>query len=179
MPAPHEHRLTSRGTISVEGLVLRPFGEADWPAVARIQTAGIATGRASFETEVPTYEKWCSTHLPKLRIVAEIEGQLAGWAAASPGSARCSCVGVAEVSVYVEPALQGRGVGRLLLEALVRASEEEGIWTLQAGVFPDNAASLSLHAACGFSVVGWRERLGRLAGVWRDVVLLERRSDLF
>ena len=150
----------------------------DWPRVAAIYAAGIADGQATFETEVPTWPVWDAVHLPAPRLAAREADDVVGWAALSPVSGRCVYSGVAEVSVYVDPARRGRGVGRLLLSRLVTASEEAGLWTLQAGVFPENEASLRLHERCGFRVVGVRERLGRLAGQWRDVVLLERRSPV-
>lgn len=148
----------------------------DWPQVAEIYRQGLETGNASFETEVPAPEAWDAAHLPEPRLVARLDGAIAGWAALSAVSGRCVYGGVAEVSVYVAAGSAGRGVGRLLLSELVRLSEEAGIWTLQAGIFPENTASLALHERCGFRVVGRRERLGCQNGVWRDVVLVERRS---
>ena len=157
--------------VTVEPLLAR-----DWPAVERIYREGIATGQATFETEPPGWTLWDERHLPEPRLVARGgSGAILGWAALSPVSARPVYRGVAEVSVYVAEAARGCGAGRALLEALVAAATEAGIWTLQAGVFPENAASLRLHAACGFRVVGTRERLGQLRGLWRDVLLLERR----
>jgi phosphinothricin acetyltransferase len=150
---------------------------ADWPAVAEIYRQGIETGHASFETEVPPFEAWDAGHLAEPRLVARLEGAVAGWAALSPVSDRCVYGGVAEASVYVAPALGGRGIGTRLLSDLVHRAEDAGIWTVQAGFFPENAASLALHQRCGFRVVGRRERLGRHHGVWRDVLLVERRSD--
>lgn len=150
----------------------------DWPAVRRILEEGIATGHATFETAAPSWEAWDGGHLDACRLVGEGEaGEIVGWAALSPVSGRCVYGGVAEVSVYVGAEHRGRGVGRALLEALVQASEAAGLWTLQAGVFPENGASLSLHERCGFRRVGVRERLGRHGDRWRDVVLLERRSE--
>ena len=148
----------------------------DWPQVAEIYRQGLETGNASFETEVPAPEAWDAAHLPEPRLVARLDGAIAGWAALSAVSGRCVYGGVAEVSVYVAAGSAGRGVGRRLLSELVRLSEEAGIWTLQAGIFPENPASLTLHERCGFRVVGRRERLGCQNGVWRDVVLVERRS---
>lgn len=158
-------------TIQVE-----PMTQDDWPAVADIYRQGIESGDATFETAVPSREAWDALHLAAGRLVAREGDRVLGWAALSPVSDRCAYGGVAEVSVYVDAAARGRGLGRRLLEALVEASEEAGIWTLQAGIFPENEASLAIHRRCGFRVVGRRERLGRLAGVWRDVILLERRS---
>jgi phosphinothricin acetyltransferase len=148
----------------------------DWPEVARIYGEGIRTGDATFETEVPPWEAWNAAHLERHRLVAERDGAVLGWAALSPVSERCCYAGVAEVSVYVAPEAQGRRVGRALLERLVADSEAGGIWTLQAGIFPENLASVALHQRSGFRFVGRRERLGQLRGEWRDVLLLERRA---
>ena len=154
---------------------------AHWPHVRAIYEQGIATGNATFQTTAPTWEEWNPGHLPHSRLVAldtdsTISGAVLGWAALSPVSGRCVYGGVAEVSVYVAGAARGRGVGRQLLAALVAASEAHGIWTLQAGIFPENTASIRIHAGTGFREVGRRERIGQLHGVWRDTVLLERRS---
>ena len=153
---------------------LRPL---DWPEVARIYAEGIATGVASFETEAPSWEQWDATHTD-IRVVAEIEGRIAGWCALAPASDRSCYRGVAEESVYVAAWAQGKGVGRALLEDAIARSEAAEIWTLQAGIFPENKPSLRLHLGCGFRLVGVRERLGEAGGVWRDVLLLERRSEV-
>lgn len=153
-----------------------PLLPEHWEAVARIYAEGIATGDATFETEVPSWEQWDAAHLDAGRLVALVDGEVAGWAALSPVSGRCVYAGVAEHSVYVGAAARGRGVGRALLAELVRRAEAAGIWTIQSGVFPENEASLVLHERAGFRVVGVRERLGRHGDRWRDVVLLERRS---
>ncbi len=150
---------------------------AHWPEVRAVYLEGLASGDATFETEAPAWERWDASHLRACRLVALADGgRVAGWAALSPVSARKVYAGVAEVSVYVGADFRGRGLGRALLEALVRESEAEGIWTLQASIFPENRASVALHRACGFREVGRRERVGRLKGRWRDTVLLERRS---
>jgi L-amino acid N-acyltransferase YncA len=154
---------------------IRALDESDWPAVSAVYAEGIATGLATFETEVPSWEAWDAAHGP-LRLVAEIGGEVVGWTALSPYSPRRCYRGVAEESVYVGAAARGRGVGRLLLGALVARAAEDGIWTLLAGVFPENEASLALHASAGFRILGRHERLGELDGIWRDVMLLERRS---
>jgi L-amino acid N-acyltransferase YncA len=156
-------------------LTINALVRADWPAVAEIYRQGIETGDATFETEVPSWDDWDAAHLPQ-RIVARLGRDVVGWAALAPMSDRSVYRGVAWDSVYVERGAQGRGLGRLLLERLIRDAEAAGIWTLQAGVFPENRASLVLHERCGFRVVGVRERLARHEGRWRDVVLLERRS---
>jgi phosphinothricin acetyltransferase len=149
----------------------------DWEEVAAIYAEGISTGVASFETETPSWEAWDAAH-SEIRVVAELDGGLAGWCALSPTSERHCYRGVAEESVYVAGWAQGRGVGRALLEAVIARSEDAGIWTLQAGIFPENKPSLRLHLGCGFRLVGVRERLGESEGVWRDVLLLERRSEV-
>jgi phosphinothricin acetyltransferase len=149
----------------------------DWPRVRSIYEEGIATGHATLETAVPPWEEWDAAHLPACRLVARAGGGgVLGWAALSPVSGRCVYGGVAEVSLYVAAAARGRGLGRGLLRALIAASESAGLWTLQAGILPENRASLAVHRRCGFRTVGRRERIGRLRGEWRDVVLLERRS---
>jgi phosphinothricin acetyltransferase len=157
-------------------VTIRPLATTDWPAVAAIYEDGIATGDATFETDVPTWDRWDADHLPEHRLVAELETDgVCGWAALSPVSERCAYRGVAEVSVYVAAAARGRGVGRVLLNALLEGADRGEIWTVQAGTFPENTASVRLHLACGFRVVGTRERIGNLKGAWRDVLLLERR----
>ena len=148
----------------------------DWPAVSAIYAEGIATRNATFETTVPSWEAWDASHLAEHRLVVRLGDDVVAWAALSPVSERCVYRGVAESSIYVARGARGQGVGRRLLDALVRGAEAVGIWTIQSGVFPENLASLKLHVACGFRVVGVRERLGQLDGAWRDVVLLERRS---
>jgi phosphinothricin acetyltransferase len=149
-----------------------------WPDVVRIYADGIATGNATFETDVPSWERWDSAHLVEHRFVALRDGVVVGWAAVSPVSDRCVYGGVVENSVYVDESARGQGVGRLLLERLIASTEQAGIWTIQTGIFPDNEASLHLHERVGFEVVGRRKRLGKLHGAWRDVLLLERRSSI-
>lgn len=163
----------------VGNVEIRLLAESDWPAVRAIYLEGIATGQATFETTVPSWEKWDNSHLSFARLVATSgDGRVAGWAAISRMSARPIYSGVAEVSVYVGHDFTGRGVGRILLEQLVTSSEEHGIWTLQASVFPENQASMTLHKRCGFREVGVRKRIGKMGEVWRDTVLLERRSQV-
>jgi L-amino acid N-acyltransferase YncA len=158
-------------------VTIRDLRPDDWPAVRTIYEEGIRSGDATFETETPSWERWDAAH-PELRIVAEREGSVVGWAALSPASARRCYRGVGEVSVYVAEEARGAGLGRTMLAELVGRSEQAGYWTLTAGVFPENEASIRLHNACGFRAVGIRERVGELRGHWRDVVLLERRSTL-
>lgn len=159
-------------------LTVTKMQDDDWHSVKAIYREGIATGNATFEESVPEWEVWDKDHLRSCRLVVREEGQVVGWAALSPVSSRCVYAGVAEVSVYVAAMARGRGIGKALLQMLVEDSEREGIWTLQASIFPDNEASLALHKACGFREIGYRERIGRLGGVWRDTVLLERRSKV-
>jgi L-amino acid N-acyltransferase YncA len=162
-----------------------------WPAVREIYRQGIATGNATFETELPDWEKWDGSHHKNCRLIAleprdeaitevliPFDGTgVLGWAALSPVSGRRVYAGVAEVSVYVEAGARGRGVGQSLLRGLVRESEANGIWTLQAGIFIENSVSIALHKTCGFREVGVRRRIGKLAETWRDVLVLERRSE--
>ena len=154
---------------------IRPMVAADWPDVARIYAEGIDTGDATFETTVPPWSQWDAGHLLQHRFVAALDDAVCGWVALSPVSDRCAYSGVAEVSVYVASAARGRGVGRALIDAVLQSADAGGIWTLQAGIFPENGPSVRLHVASGFRVIGTRERLGSLNGVWRDVLLLERR----
>ena len=149
---------------------------ADWESVRAIYREGIATGDATFEQSAPEWEQWDERHLRACRVVARSGGKVLGWAALSPVSRRRVYRGVAEVSVYVSGRARRKGVGMALLTALIESSEREGIWTLQAGIFPENTPSVELHRRAGFRVVGIRERLGSMDGRWRDVVLMERRS---
>ncbi len=160
---------------------LLPMIPADWNAVRDIYAEAIATGNATFETEVPTWEKWDSAHRKDCRLVAVETGafrKMLGWAVLSPVSTRNVYRGVAEVSVYVAAEARGRRVGTALLAALIGESETAGIWTLQAGIFPENAASISLHKSCGFRQVGIRQKIGKLGNLWRDTILFERRSTI-
>ncbi|PPK95415.1 phosphinothricin acetyltransferase [Kineococcus xinjiangensis] len=159
-----------------------PMDPRHWPAVRDVYAAGIATGHATFQDSPPAWEVFDAAHLEEHRLVAlDAAAAVLGWAAVSPVSSRAVYAGVVEHSVYVAPAARGRGVGRLLLDALIASTEAAGVWTLQGSVFPENSASLALHTAAGFRLVGRRERIalmshGPLAGRWRDTVLLERRS---
>jgi phosphinothricin acetyltransferase len=150
----------------------------DWERVCAIYEEGIDSGQATFELEAPSWENWDASHHAFGRLVARLEGDIVGWAALSPVSGRCCYAGVAEVSVYVDSAHRNHGVGRQLLLAAIADSERHGIWTLQGGTFPENEASLRLQRACGFRVVGNRERIGQVDGVWRDTILTERRSPV-
>jgi L-amino acid N-acyltransferase YncA len=155
---------------------IRSFVDTDWPAVAAIYAEGIATGNATFETETPAFERWSATHPAEHRFVATQNGEVVGWIALSPVSDRCAYAGVGEHSVYVAERARGQGIGRRLIETLISHSDAAGIWTIQSGIFPENVSSIQLHLRCGFRVVGTRERLGQMHGVWRDVVLMERRA---
>jgi L-amino acid N-acyltransferase YncA len=157
---------------------IRTLTEDDWEVVCSIYLEGIATGQATFEIRAPSWGEWDTNHLPVPRLVATSEKRVVGWAAISPVSSRAVYAGVAEVSVYVENDSRGKGVGGSLLERLVGESETKGIWTLQASIFPENIASITLHQTCGFREVGRRDRIGKMDGVWRDTILLERRSKL-
>ena len=168
-----------RPLVTRNGHFVRPMRGADWPTVAAILADGIATGFATFETEVPDWDSWDRSHLAMPRLVAvDAADRIVGWVAGAAVSERCVYGGVIEDSVYVDPASRGHGAGALLLETFVGASERLGFWTIQAGVFPENAPSLAIHKKSGFREVGRREKIGRLRGEWRDVVLLERRSSL-
>jgi L-amino acid N-acyltransferase YncA len=159
-------------------LTISQMTAADWPAAARIYEAGIAGGNATFELAAPSWERWCATHVEEMCLLARAEGaDVLGWAALGRGSAREVYRGVAEISIYVGPEHAGQGVGRALLSALIEASERAGFWTLDAGIFPENAASIALHESCGFRLRGVRERVGQMPdGRWRDVQMYERRS---
>jgi L-amino acid N-acyltransferase YncA len=158
--------------------IIDVMNPADWEQARSIYLEGIKTQNATFETEAPDWEKWNAIHLSNCRLVARADSGVIGWAALSPASSRRVYSGVAEVSVYVAGNFRGRGIGQALLEALIVCSEKYGIWTLQAGIFPENVSSLAIHERCGFREVGRRERIGKQSGKWRDVILLERRSKV-
>ena len=154
---------------------IRPLEVADWPVVERIYAEGVETGDATFETEPPSWDEFDRGRLPGHRLVAVEQGEVVGWAALSPTSTRACYAGVVEHSVYVAEEKRGRGVGKALLEALIAGADAAGLWTIQTSIFPENEASVALHRALGFRVVGRRERIARLDDIWRDTVLLERR----
>ena len=156
-------------------MLIRELRSDDWPAVAAVYEEGIRTRNATFETAAPSWEQWDARHLPRPRLVAEDEEVVVGWAALVPYSTRACYAGVVEDSIYVAERVRGRGIGHALLTELCALADSLGIWTIQAGIFPENEASLALHERCGFRRVGVRERIGQLDGAWRDVVLLERR----
>jgi len=151
---------------------------SDWSAISRIYAEGIATGFATFETEIPNYETWDTAHMETCRIVALENKNILGWAALSPVSSRCVYGGVGEVSVYVGKEARGQGVGKHLMKALIDKSEKDGLWTLQSGIFPENKGSIKLHEQMGFRYIGKRERVGKLNEVWKDNLLFERRSEV-
>lgn len=166
-----------RGEMRKVEIVIDAMLPTDWPRVHAIYEEGIATGHATFEQAAPDWQSWDAKHLPTCRLVARRDGEVVGWTALSPVSARAVYAGVAEESIYIAAAFRGQGIGRQLLQALISAAEAAGIWTLQTGIFPENTASVALHQACGFRIVGRRERIGQMHGVWRDVLLMERRSQ--
>ena len=159
-------------------IVIESMQSQDWEAVRRIYIEGIATVNATFEQNAPDWEQWNAAHLKHSRLVAkDNDGTIIGWAALTPVSGRCVYAGVGEVSVYVSEQARGKGLGKLLLQKLIEESEANNIWTLQAGIFPENIASVKLHKSCGFRILGTRERIGQMNSRWRDTVLLERRSN--
>jgi phosphinothricin acetyltransferase len=155
-----------------------PLLPEHWQAVRTIYEQGIATGHATFQTSAPEWGEWDDAHLKHCRLVAILDNRVAGWAALTPVSGRCVYAGVAEVSVYIAAFSRGLGIGEELLQALIAESEKNGLWTLQAGIFPENIASIRIHEKTGFRQVGYREKIGQMNGIWRDTVLLERRSKI-
>ncbi|UUF12558.1 MULTISPECIES: GNAT family N-acetyltransferase [Flavobacterium] len=161
-----------------KNMEIRKLSDKHWNQVKIIYQKGIDTGNATFQTSAPTWEDWDNSHLKSCRVVMQEDGNVIGWAALTPVSSRCVYAGVAEVSVYVDPEHSGKGIGLTLLNELVLQSEAEGIWTLQAGIFPENTASLRIHEKAGFRILGTREKIGKQNGIWRDTALLERRSSV-
>ena len=159
-------------------ILFRPIKATDWEIVAEIYRQGIETNNATFQQQIPTWEEWDNGHLKNCRILASIDNKIAGWAALTPVSGRCVYAGVAEVSVYVADNFRGQNIGKMLLNKLIIESEKENLWTLQAGIFPENIASLTIHEKLGFRKVGYRENIGKMNGEWRDTVLMERRSKV-
>ena len=160
-------------------ITIRSLEVQDWPAVREIYAQGIATGQATLETSPPEWKTWDESHVPELRFVAIADtGEITGWAALTPVSGRCVYAGVAEVSIYIGSEFRGQKIGDQLLKHLILQSEQSGYWTLQAGIFPENEQSIRLHENNGFRVIGYRENIGKMKGVWRSVNLLERRSKI-
>lgn len=157
-------------------IVFRSMKKDDWISVAEIYRQGIESGNATFQRDIPTWDEWNQGHINTCRIVVSIDNEIAGWAALTPVSGRCVYAGIAEVSVYVSNQFKGQKIGTRLLERLISESEKEGYWTLQASIFPENKASLKIHYNLGFRNVGFREKIGKMNDIWRDTILLERRS---
>ena len=158
-------------------MIIQPLIQQHYPSVKKIYEQGLATGNSTFQTSAPEWEEWDSSHVTNSRIVGIENEVVIGWAALTPVSGRCVYAGVAEVSVYVAESFRGKGYGTTLLDALIQESEKNNLWTLQAGIFPENVSSIKMHQTLGFREVGYREKIGQLKDVWRDTVLLERRSN--
>ncbi|RIV46502.1 GNAT family N-acetyltransferase [Flagellimonas pelagia] len=159
-------------------MTIRNMRPSDWEQVSQIYAEGIATGFATFETQIPSYEHWDKSHTDHCRLVAEENETILGWAALSPVSSRCVYGGVGEVSVYIAAQSRGKGVGKMLMQRLITESEQAGYWTLQSGIFPENKASVQLHEQVGFRYIGKRERVGKLHDEWKDNLLFEKRSNV-
>lgn len=162
----------------METTTIEPLQHSHWEKVKEIYESGISTGTATFETTAPSWDKWDESHLAFARFVAIVNSEVVAWAALSPVSNRCVYGGVAEVSVYVAENHKGKGIGKLLLENLIAESEQNSIWTLQAGIFTENIGSVKLHENAGFRIIGYRERIGKLNGIWKDNYILEKRSKV-
>jgi phosphinothricin acetyltransferase len=162
----------------MQQIVFRQMMPSDWQAVAQIYKEGIDTGNATFQTEIPTWEEWDTGHLKTCRIVAELNGKIVGWIALSLVSGRCVYAGVAEVSIYISAQHRGQKIGYQLLKKVIAESEANNIWMLQSGIFLENASSIKIHESLGFRNIGYREKMGKMNGVWRDVLILERRSRI-
>jgi L-amino acid N-acyltransferase YncA len=150
--------------------------EEHYSAITKIYLQGIATGFATFQTSAPSWEEWDKAHLKTCRILAKKDNEIIGWAALTQVSSRCVYEGVAEVSIYIEQEFRGKGIGKFLLSALIKQSEENGLWTLQSGIFAENIGSIALHEKCGFRKIGYREKIAKLNNVWKDNIIMERRS---
>ncbi len=167
-----------RKSTAMSGVIIETMNDESWETVQRIYNDGIATKNATFQTDAPEWDAWDQSHRKYCRLIARIENQMAGWAALSNVSNRCVYAGVAEVSIYIDSAFRGMGVGDQLMKQLITESEKHGIWTLQAGIFPENRASIALHLKNGFRIIGTREKIGKMDQAWRDVAMLERRSTV-
>jgi L-amino acid N-acyltransferase YncA len=150
--------------------------EEHYSAITKIYLQGIATGFATFQTSAPSWEEWDKAHLKTCRILAKKDNEIIGWAALTQVSSRCVYEGVAEVSIYIDQEFRGKGIGKFLLSSLIKQSEENGLWTLQSGIFAENIGSIALHEKCGFRKIGYREKIAKLNNVWKDNIIMERRS---
>ena len=157
---------------------LREMTSSDWTSVAEIYKQGIETGNATFQQTIPSWDEWNKSHISTCRLIIEVDNEVTGWAALSAVSSRPVYAGIAEVSVYVGSKYRGQQIGTKLLEAIISESESKGFWTLQAGIFPENQASIAIHKKAGFREIGYREKVGKMKDVWRSTVLLERRSTI-
>jgi L-amino acid N-acyltransferase YncA len=157
---------------------IKSIQEGHYPDIAEIYLQGIATGHATFQTEAPKWDEWNKSHLSFCRLATFENSEMIGWAALSPVSSRCVYAGVAEVSIYVATSARGKGIGKSLFTQLIKESEENGLWTLQSGIFPENTNSIKLHKEMGFREIGYREKIGKMNDTWRDSVLMERRSKI-
>ena len=164
--------------VAVSSMEIVNIQAEHYPEVAQIYLQGIATGKATFQTEAPTWEHWDKNHLKHSRLAIFDGDEMAGWAALSHVSSRCVYAGVAEVSVYIASNFRGQGIGKVLLEQLINESERNGLWTLQSGIFPENIGSIKLHESCGFRIVGYRERIAQMNGIWLNNIIMERRSTI-
>lgn len=170
--------LFMRKSTAMSKVIIEEMNAKSWDAVRRIYNAGIATKNATFQTEAPEWEAWDQAHRKDCRLIARTNDQITGWAALSNVSGRCVYAGVAEVSVYIDPSFKRMGIGDQLMKQLIAESEKHGIWTLQAGIFPENKASIALHLKNGFKILGIREKIGKMDNIWRDTAMLERRSKV-
>jgi len=157
---------------------IKTFDEADFAQISEIYKQGIETGLATFQDEIPTWKDWDKSHLKTCRLAMFENGKIVGWVALTPVSSRCVYAGVAEISIYIRNEFRGKGYGKILLGELARQSEKEGFWTLQSGIFAENLASIKLHESCGFRQIGYREKISKKNGVWKDNVIMERRSKI-
>jgi phosphinothricin acetyltransferase len=162
----------------INAMEFRKLEASDYPRVAEIYLQGIATGFATFQNEATDWEAWDNSHLKECRLGVFEGEELAGWAALTPVSGRCVYAGVAEVSIYIAENFRGKGIGKSLLLKLIEESEAAGLWTLQSGIFPENTASIRLHEQCSFRIIGYREKIGKKDGVWKDNIIMERRSKI-
>ena len=159
-------------------MIIKNIEQQNFYLVADIYKQGIETGVATFQNDIPDWESWDKNHLPNCRIAAYAGNEMGGWAALTAVSSRCVYAGVGEVSVYVATDFRGKGVGEFLLNQLIKESEEAGLWTLQSGIFQENIRSIKLHLKCGFRLIGFREKVGKKDGVWKDNIIMERRSKV-